>query len=163
MAGALGACLVLTLALKIGFHACGNEIPGLAIRSPSGHSAFSTTVYGCGALLLGSGRSNFWRFWIVLATLGLIGAIAVSRVTLHAHSEPEVLAGLVVGFACIAFFRLRTAGAPDIAGRWRLLFATFAMLAVLTHGQHLNAEGLIQSIAHHLRGSVGICEMADPE
>jgi membrane-associated phospholipid phosphatase len=160
LATSLAACMVLTVALKIGFHACGHEISGLSIRSPSGHTAFSTTVYGCGALLLGAGRNRAFRIGIALAAAALVAAIATSRILLHAHTTADVLAGLAIGLCCIAIFRFRTAEAPDIAPRWRLLVATFAMLAVLTHGRHLNAEELIRHLALQLRSAADVCEVS---
>jgi membrane-associated phospholipid phosphatase len=159
LACSLAACGILTAAAKIGFQACGHEITGFAIRSPSGHTAFSTTVYGCGALLLGAGRSHGMRIAIGLATAALIAAIAVSRILLHAHTASEVAAGMAIGLACVALFQLRTAAPPQIAPRWRLLLATFAMLVVLTHGEHLNAEEIIRHIALHLRSAADICAM----
>jgi membrane-associated phospholipid phosphatase len=159
LACSLAACGVLTLAAKIGFQACGHEISGFAIRSPSGHTAFSTTAYGCGAILLAAGRSHGVRIAIAVATAALIAAIATSRILLHAHSSSEVAAGMAIGLACVALFQFRTAVPPQIASRWRLLLATFAMLVVLTHGRHLNAEEIIRHLALHLRSAADICAM----
>jgi membrane-associated phospholipid phosphatase len=160
LACSLAVCIVLTLAVKIGFHACGHEIPGLAIRSPSGHTAFSTTAYGCGALLLGAGRRPALRFAFAIAAAALIAIIAISRILLHAHTASEVVAGLAIGLTCVAIFQIRTAAAPEIAPRWRLVLATFAMLAVLMHGRHLNAEEIIRHIAQHLRSAADVCEIS---
>jgi membrane-associated phospholipid phosphatase len=159
LAGSLAACLVMTVALKIGFHACGHEVPGLAIRSPSGHTAFSTTAYGCGAMLLGAGRGRAFRLAVALAAATLIAAIAVSRILLHAHTSPEVVAGLAIGLSCVAIFRFHTTS-PEITLRWRLLVASFAMLTVLTHGRHLNAEEIIRHLALQLRSATDVCEIA---
>jgi membrane-associated phospholipid phosphatase len=160
LAGSLAACILLTVAVKIGFQACGHELPGLAIRSPSGHTAFSTTVYGCGAMLLGAGRGRALRICIALAAAALVAGIAASRLVLHAHSASEIVAGLVIGLFCIALFAIRTATAPEIAPRWRLLVAAFAMLAVLTHGRHLNAEEIIKHIAQQLRSAADVCTIS---
>jgi membrane-associated phospholipid phosphatase len=160
LAVSLAACIGLTVVLKIGFHACGYEVSRLAIQSPSGHTAFSTTVYGCGALLLATGRSRANRIAIAFAAVALIAAISASRILLHAHSAAEVVAGLAVGLGCVAFFRLRIAAAPEIAPRWRLLLAAFAMLVVLTHGHHLDAEELIRHIAAKLSNAADVCQVA---
>jgi membrane-associated phospholipid phosphatase len=160
LAVSLVACFFFTIVLKIGFHACGYEVSSLAIQSPSGHTAFSTTVYGCGALLLGAGRSRASRIAIALAATALIAAISISRVLLHAHTSAEVVAGLAVGIGCVLLFHLRTAAAPEIAPRWRLLLAAFAMLAVLTHGHHLDAEELIRHIATKLSNATDVCQVA---
>jgi membrane-associated phospholipid phosphatase len=157
LASSLAVCVGLTLAVKIAFHACGHEIPGLAIRSPSGHTAFSTTVYGCGALLLGVGRRRALRVAIVIAAVMLIATIAISRILLHAHTASEVVAGLVIGLTCVVIFQFRTVASAEIAPRWRLVLATFAMLAVLMHGRHLNAEEIIRHIAQHLRSAADVC------
>src|SRR3954466_16310223 len=55
-ASALGLCLGLTVATKLGFNACGAEVPMLDISSPSGHTSFSATFFGCCALIAAAGR-----------------------------------------------------------------------------------------------------------
>jgi membrane-associated phospholipid phosphatase len=86
---ALGLCAGLTVAAKMMFHACGEQFPTLDIRSPSGHTSLSTTFYGCGALMLSANQSWSRRLAALLASAGLIVAIAASRVALHAHTIEE--------------------------------------------------------------------------
>jgi hypothetical protein len=45
-------CIGLTAMLKIGLYICGGEALYLHMRSPSGHTSFAMTFYGCCALIL---------------------------------------------------------------------------------------------------------------
>ena len=66
------------------------------MHDPSGHTSLSTLVYGALALAAASGRPGLRRLLVIGAGLGLILAIAVSRLLLDAHSVPEVGLGLCV-------------------------------------------------------------------
>ncbi len=76
---------------KGGFIPCGAYLPGLDLRSPSGHVAGSVAIYGGLAALVWTSRPGALRVLIaLLVTVTCIG-IAVSRVYLHAHSVSEVI------------------------------------------------------------------------
>jgi membrane-associated phospholipid phosphatase len=152
------ACLAATAALKIGFHACGAAVPELDMRSPSGHSAFSATFYGCGAILLARARPIAARLAIIIAGAALIVAIAISRTLLQAHTDAEVLVGLLVGGACTAYFRWASGEAASFGRRGRHALGVLVLLAAMTHGQHLNAEEAISGIAVRLRLATQLCQ-----
>lgn len=65
---------------------------------PSGHAMISLAVYGFLAYLA-------WRrlrsTWLTLPLLGLVLAIAASRIYLAVHYPGDVLAGLVAGWPCL--------------------------------------------------------------
>jgi PAP2 superfamily len=158
LAAGLAFCVVVTIVLKLGFHACGNQVPLLDIRSPSGHAALSATLYGSCALLLAEGRERGARLAIALGAILLVLAIAISRVLLDAHTVAEVVVGLLIGASSVAFFRAWSAGLPEVGLNLRLVLGGLVMLAVLTHGRHLDAEEMIIGVAREIRGDVGICE-----
>ncbi len=155
---AILACATLTALSKIAFRGCGVDAALLDLRSPSGHVALSTTFYFCAALLLTAEAARPLRLIALVATTIVVALIATSRVILQAHTFVEVATGLLIGAVCLAGFILGAPRLPVLKPGWRLSIAAFAALAVVTHGQHLNAEELLQHIALHLRHATGVCE-----
>ena len=104
------ATLGVMLVLKLAFRACGPEVFGGAIESPSGHTAAAGAVYGSILAFLNSrlGGPKASRFLIVLATVTLIGA---TRVLLGAHTIQETLLGGAIGFMATQAM-LSAAGEP---------------------------------------------------
>src|SRR5271170_527417 len=124
--------------LKMLFFACP---PAVDVRSPSGHTGFSMLVYGGIAAIVAVQRRSAWsRAAIMLATVALVGGIAISRVTLHMHSRIETLIGFLIGVAAVAVFvfgyRRTTTNRRLMAP---LLFAVVLTAAVF-HGARLDAE-----------------------
>jgi hypothetical protein len=77
---ATGACLTITVALKLAFLIWHFDVFGFRVHSPSGHTSFGATFYGCFAVLASSGIAP-WRQKIVRLSVGaLILAVALSRV-----------------------------------------------------------------------------------
>ena len=153
----LAVGLGTTLVAKLGFHACGVEIGLQEIRSPSGHTAFGAIFFGCGSLLAGFGRPKWQRVALLGCAAALILLIAVSRVALHAHTPEEVISGLAIGGACVAFFAWAHARAKPPEVRLRPVVVAFTALAVLLNGHSLNAEPLIRDIAYKLRSTMNVC------
>lgn len=151
----------ITALLKVSLHACGPELPALGLHSPSGHAALSTTFYGCAALLLAEGRRPWQRRIIGLAATALLLAIAISRLMLHAHTLPEVLAGTAIGLVGLLVFGARGRLVPVIGTQARLLLAGLAMVAILTHGQHINAEAAVVRLARQLQTTTNLCQATD--
>jgi hypothetical protein len=137
------------LVAKLGFHACGAEIGLPDIRSPSGHTAFGAIFFGCGSLLAGFGRPPWQRVVLLL--------IALSLVALHAHTPEEVVSGLTIGGACVAFFAWAHARAKPPEVRLRPVVVGFTVLVVLLNGHSLNAEPVIRDIAYKLRSTINVC------
>ena len=153
----LALCAGLTVLAKLAFYACGAQFPALDIRSPSGHTSLSTTFYSCGAMMLSVEKDRLAKLVIAAASALVIAAIALSRLLLHVHTSEEVMAGLIIGLVCVAWFafaylRERTGSLP-----WPWLAATLILLALLTHGWHLDLEMLLAHLARQLHLFVNAC------
>lgn len=132
--GTLGAMM----ALKMLFTACGPLLlPGVGLRTPSGHTAAAAVIYGGLAALLGLPAAA--ALAISAAAAILVGA---SRLVLGVHTLPEVVLGAVVG--CIgAALLVRLVGPKPPRVRNAALLATLLVMLVLFHGAHLHAETAI--------------------
>ncbi len=126
------------LALKMLFTACGPLLlPGVGLRTPSGHTAAAAVIYGGLAALLGLPAAI--ALAISAAAAILVGA---SRLALGVHTIPEVVLGAVVG--CIgAALMVRFVGPRSPRMRNAALLATVLVTLVLFHGAHLHAETAI--------------------
>jgi membrane-associated phospholipid phosphatase len=154
---ALALCAGVTVATKMMFHACGGQLPALAIRSPSGHTSFSTTFYCCSALALSAQQRQGQRLLALAGALALAAAIAASRVALHAHTVEEVTAGLAIGLLCVAFFAFTYRPWAIGAIGWRLPVAIVIGLALLTHGKHVNLEHFLDRMSDRWQLAAYLC------
>ena len=150
-ASAVGLCLVLTALAKISFMACGDWLALLDVRSPSGHTSLSAMFYSGGALAVSARRGERASRLLLAASVLLVVVIATSRVLLSAHSAGEVVVGLAIGAASVAWFaRYREAGElPAMA--WEPIAVSFVALALLLHGLHLTLEGPFERLAALVR------------
>jgi membrane-associated phospholipid phosphatase len=144
---AVGLCVGLTGILKIFFSGCP---PIVNLHSPSGHTSFSTLIYGAMALVIAVDGGNLRRFAVVGGGAGLIFTIAASRLLLDAHSMPEVASGLVIGIATLILFgqgylRWR----PEMV-RLSPLLVSAAVLVSTLHGSQLRAEEFLHRITGYL-------------
>ncbi len=144
----LALCLSATAASKIYFYLC-PSVPDL--HSPSGHTGLSTLVYGALTTIVAVESRNPWRRLVVAAGAIFVLAIGLSRIALDAHTGLEVGVGFGIGAASLGLFaegyiHRRESGA---AVGWLLAIA--AVLAIVLHGQEVNAEALLQSIGIQLR------------
>jgi len=94
----------LVVGLKMVSHDAGPSFVGTPIMlsegAPSGHMAMSTVVYaGLALMLLRRGVEPIGLLMAMLVAISLIG-IAITRVTLHAHTPADVVAGFIIGGAC---------------------------------------------------------------
>jgi|SRR5450432_179539 membrane-associated phospholipid phosphatase len=150
---ATGACLTITVALKLVFLIWRIDIFGYSVHSPSGHTSFSTTFYGCCAALASSGAAP-WRQKIVRLLVGaLILAVALSRVAVNAHSLSEVAIGLVIGFACVALF-VSLPKRPQVSAGLLQIAVCVAVMAIALNGRHLTLEPLLHRLANRLIAEV---------
>jgi membrane-associated phospholipid phosphatase len=148
----LAACGVLgtVLVLKVLSYACGWLVPAfgpdrLALHSPSGHVAAGTMVYGGIAVLLIAPLRR-GAFIPAVVTLGVAVLIATTRVSLRAHSLSEVLAAAVIGGSgAYAFARMAGGRVANRSGLPAL--ALVVLTLAVFHGNHLPAEGVMQSAA----------------
>jgi PAP2 superfamily len=157
----LTLCAGLTVVAKMAFHACGGHLPAFHIRSPSGHTSLSTTFYGCGALMLFAHQSSDRRLAALLAGVGLSVAIAASRVALHAHTIEEAAAGFAIGSLCVALFATRYQPRAVHLPHWPIPVMVIVALALLTHGRHLSAEGLLDRMADRLHLAQYLCPLGE--
>ena len=132
VSGVLGSVAVL----KYVFYACFNLLGVTAIHSPSGHTAASAVIMGGGLVLFLRGRVPP----VLLAAIPVAVAVVfgISRLAVHAHSVPEVLAGGAVGLAGTAGLAWLAGPHPPVPG-WPASLAAVAVLTIL-HGLHLHAE-----------------------
>lgn len=140
---AVGLSFGAVFLLKLALFACGPALGVPALRSPSGHAAAAAVVAGGLAVILG------WRWPRVLALASLgAAAIGATRVALGLHSVPEVIVGGTLGLGGALGFAMLAGTRPALRLRW--LFAAIGVAALLLHGQHLNAEARIRSVAFDL-------------
>ncbi len=139
------ATLGLMLVLKLTFRACGPDLLGGHIESPSGHTAAAGAVYGSILAFINSrlGGREASRLLIVLAVVVLIGA---SRVLLGAHTLQDALLGGAIGFIA-AQAMLLVAGEPKHGRPDTLWSLPLLFLPLLLHGVHVQAESEIGGLA----------------
>jgi membrane-associated phospholipid phosphatase len=140
-------CAGLSAVLKVSFYGCP---PAHDLHSPSGHTSFSTLVYGAMTLVTATQSRGLPRVIAVGVGAGFILAIAASRLLLHAHSAPEVGSGLAIGIAALALFgriysqcRAKVSLSP--------LFVVGGALLLFLYGRELDAERLFGKIAGYLQ------------
>lgn len=156
-ASAMTACGVLTFAAKLGFHLCGDEIAALDIRSPSGHTSVSTTLYGSLGVLVAGGRPPWQKALALGAAAALAVAVGVSRLLLEVHTIEEVLLGYLIGVICVALFTLLfvRAGSPRIGLLWPA--AGFAVALAVLGGIRVNFEHEIAGLSRLLGTAIDVC------
>ena len=181
-AAGLAACGVATLATKLLFNACGQEISGLDLISPSGHASFATLVYGSLALMIGTGRPAWQAGPIALAAAILVAGIGVSRIEADVHSLDEVVFGWGLGAASLALVAVlhARAGRPPLPALAVSLPADQAQLAIglmllarvgagiagalfallLVGGREFTPEAWIARTARRLTAMADICGAA---
>lgn len=159
-AAGLAACGVATLATKLLFNACGQEIPGLDLISPSGHASFATLVYGSLALMIGTGRPR-WQAWsIALAAAILVAGIGISRVEADVHSLDEVVFGWGLGAASLALVAIlhARAGRPPLPALPVAIGIVIAL--VLVGGREFTPEAWIARAARRITAMADVCRAA---
>ena len=153
----IGGAAIAIGTLKLVFGACGQDIAGGHIVSPSGHTAMSTAVYGSLAVLAGSRLSVGQRAIVyAAATAGIIG-IALSRVVLHEHNFPEIVIGWLVGAGAVAGFAvaLGRREAPALPLGWMLLCGV--VLVAVLHGTRWQIEPVLRHVAGIFRRALPYC------
>src|SRR6202047_1441935 len=115
---ALALCVALTALSKVAFAACGSLVPGLGVRSPSGHTSMSATFYGCAALMFAGDAERRVQAGVLAAGAALVFVIAATRVFLQVHSLSEVAVGLSIGVASVGWFAGRHFANPPRPVPW---------------------------------------------
>ena len=137
--GVLGTMAVL----KVAFFACASVLGRTGIHSPSGHTASAAMIMG-GALVLW-GKDRMPAPLLAAVPVGLAVLFGLSRLAVHAHSVPEVLAGGAVGLLGVAML-WRLSGPRPALRSWPAALAAVCILAGL-HGLKLHAESAIHGLA----------------
>ena len=135
--------------------ACGAPEP--ALESPSGHTSMSTLVYGSLALIIGAEAAPWQRFAAAALGAAAIIGIALSRVTLGAHSVAEVAIGLAIGAGVLALFARRYLEAPPAARNLAPLAVSVVLLMLMLHGRSAHLEAVWHGIAAELHDTAGLC------
>jgi membrane-associated phospholipid phosphatase len=153
---AMAACGAVMIVLKVTLIACG-EVWNAGVVSPSGHAGMSTAVYGALGIIAARQAPRWQQPMIVLASWMFVGAIALSRIMLGAHSYAEVGLGLLVGAAALClfavpYFRLRKAPL-NLA----LLVVLVVAIVLIQQDAHLPVEQLIHRFAFFGRTATGVC------
>ena len=140
-------CTGLTAVFKVFFYTCP---PTPDLHSPSGHTSFSTLVYGAMTLVTARQTRGLQRIVAIIVGACFVLAIAASRLLL-AHNASEVGLGLAIGIAALILFG---------QGYWRHskmqiwlspLFAAGGAVLLVLHGRELDAEQLLGGIARYLQ------------
>ena len=79
----------LILAMSVAY-----SVDGLSF--PSGHVMFYTVFFGLGAWMLWRYGGGWWRLPVIVACLGIIVAIGLSRLYLGAHWASDVIAAYLL-------------------------------------------------------------------
>jgi membrane-associated phospholipid phosphatase len=131
--------------LKMLFFACP---PDGDLESPSGHTALSALVYGGLAAILATDIQSKWpRRTIGTTAFLFILAIAYSRLVLHMHTLPEVIAGLTIGAALLAFFVFRYRRIAHQHGRILPLLLVVSITVGILHGHRLIPESQLHALS----------------
>jgi membrane-associated phospholipid phosphatase len=117
------------------------------LRSPSGHTASTVLVAG-GLLVLLTGPGRRRRLIASAAGILMGVLIGATRLWLHAHTVPEVIAGLIIGSLGLAVFAMADLSRPRLPPV--TLMVAFVMLAVALHGHRLHADRWISTLACRL-------------
>jgi membrane-associated phospholipid phosphatase len=115
----------------------------LSAGAPSGHVAMAVVVYGSAAYLARR-TARGWEAILCQVACGLVVLIvAVTRVTLHAHTVADVVAGAVVGGLVLAtpvtLIWSRSRGQPGTA-RWLLAGMAAMGVFMLASGARLPSD-----------------------
>jgi membrane-associated phospholipid phosphatase len=151
----VGATLGTMAVLKIALFACGPMRFGGLVQSPSGHTASAAIIYGGLAALVARryGAGVIPAFLPAPMAAALIG---FSRMTLDAHTLPEVVIGGLVGCAG-ALALLLLAGTPPPRLKLPRLLGPALVVVVVMHGYQLHAEAELHALVVHYRWIASFC------
>lgn len=131
----------------------------LGIRSPSGHTAISISVYMMLALLISSQLRYKLKLLPHLISFFLIVGIAASRITLGHHSLEEVMIGLMIGVCAVIAASMLLFYKRSHVDRFNVgyLLIMIGCAALLLYGTRLPAEQFIRDIAKLVKDYIPAC------
>lgn len=136
-----GCAIAADIVLKEVSKTLGGEFFGtpfqLSTGAPSGHAVMSMVTYGGVAVLFAVGSAGMLRIAAIGLALVLIAAVAVTRVTLHAHTPADVATGLLLG---AVFTALTAIAARRKRGDWPAMAPL--LVGVLMVGLLMQVSGL---------------------
>jgi membrane-associated phospholipid phosphatase len=156
-ASAMVLCGLATIAAKVLLQACALGWSSHDLMSPSGHTSLSTTVYGSCAFVVAAETSRWRRVAALAIGALLVAAIAMSRIYVHAHSGPEVVAGLLIGSACVAWFAYGYLRSEQPRLPWQAVVSLAVFAIAATYGAHLDFEDLIRALVRHIGVGIAAC------
>jgi membrane-associated phospholipid phosphatase len=101
---AIGLSILLTIGTKIALLLIHDPHQTPRLRSPSGHVAIATAVYGSCMMMLVPPDSPFLRWSSFVGTATFLLALAATRSALRLHSGLEIAVGFLIGGGCLAVF-----------------------------------------------------------
>ena len=111
----------------------------------------STAVYGSLCLLVAASRPPAVRAMVYTGGILLISGIAASRLALRLHAPAEVGAGLIIGMAAVAGFRIMLPKKPTVTLAVHRLTGVALVLVALLHGRVWPAEEALRDFAGFFR------------
>ena len=128
---AFALCLAATVLSKILFMFIYRGGP---LRSPSGHTALATFVYGSLAVLAWK-RASFGALRYLSAALcaGIVLGVAVSRFIIGGHSRTETLFGLAYGVVAVLFLARNFSWSAHARSSIALAAVAGAAVAIAAH------------------------------
>jgi membrane-associated phospholipid phosphatase len=144
---AVAGCVGFTAILKVSFFGCP---PFPELRSPSGHTSFSTLVYGAITLVTATESRGFQRAIAIGSGVSLVLAIAASRLLLSAHNTSEIGLGLGIGTAALGVFGQSYLRHRATEAWLTLLFVAAGALVLVSYGGELDGEQVLHKIAGYL-------------
>lgn len=155
-----GGTVALSKLLFMGW-GVGADLPGLNYTGFSGHTALSLLTWpALAGLLCRNGSKDLRSAALCLGVLFGAG-VAVSRLTLRAHSVSEVALGAVLGMLVAGWFLIglfrharRSNVAPpiDAARRQILLLSGGIVIGILCYGQVFPSQHVLKDLAIWLSG-----------
>lgn len=146
----LVASLMVSL-VKILLMGCGSSLRHWGLRSPSGHTALSLSVFGMLALLLSGRLKGKKRMLPFLLLIPMALLIAYTRVALGFHSAAEVCAGLIIGGMMLLPIRASFKNVEATESSPVVIIIITLFVAIMLHGVRLPAENIIALIASHFK------------
>lgn len=139
--GGIGAFLFLVLIGKMFVHACGQYLPEWDLKSPSGHTASSSLVYGA---LIGYiiQDKTFYRTFLIAFLIAII--FGFSRLYLEVHTVADVVTGGLIGTlgaTMVRYLQVKIENTTELQMiHIRKIAIVVGVVFIALHGIHFNQE-----------------------
>jgi membrane-associated phospholipid phosphatase len=136
-------CATFIGGMKLIIGICEAAFAGAGVRSPSGHAAMATAVYGGCAVVIGPSLRRWARIAMTHSVIILVVAILISRLALRRHTLIEVSVGLAVGLGGLLVISSAEPRRPKALPVLWLIGAALPLLLIF-YGAHWPVERAIQ-------------------